>query len=364
MYHDSFEFSGNWCRELPDEFRKRRGYDLLNHLPALFGEGGSDTVARIKADYRETLSDLHLDYLKSWVAWSEAKGCTTRNQAHGSPSNLLDAYGVSGIPETETFGATRFAIPGIRREAGSVGRDLPQPLINRMASSAAHVTGKPLVAAEACAWVREHFHASLAQVKPEVDQLFLNGINHIFFHGTCYTPKDAPWPVYDIWHNSKGMQQMLTVHHPEWLNRSACGKVAVRLKAEGFGYDFIANMAAGVVDGGVPLGVPFSSVVIMDPRSGKSGVATAGEGRIYLQLKPGETRILRTFDTVQVAGEKWPVGRHFKPGRNLLEIEDTNLSANRIRDLDMRKVNWKIFHEINFVDIHYKGIATGAIQIS
>jgi len=618
MYHDSFEFSGNWCRELPDEFKKRRGYDLLNHLPALFGEGDSDTVARIKADYRETLSDLHLDYLTSWVAWSEAKGCTTRNQAHGSPSNLLDAYGVSGIPETETFGSTPFKIPGLRREAATIARDIPQPLINRMASSAAHVTGKPLVAAEACTWVRDHFHASLAQVKPEVDQLFLNGINHIFFHGTCYSPKDAPWPgwlfyaslqynprnaiwrdapllnayitrcqsilqsgtpdndvalywpVYDIWHQTEGMQQMLTVHHPDWLNRSACGKVAAQLKAEGFDYDFIsdrqllagqskpykaivvpetghmpletlkqllklaaggqpvlfldslpadvpgfnqleerraelkrmlqgqeqrlvrsaalaeelvksavarepmtkqgldfirrrhaagwhyfiANMGAGVVDEGVPLGVPFSSVVIMDPRSGEGGVATAREGRIYLQLRPGETRILRTFDTVQVAGGKWPVlerkgesiavtgewkikfidggpllpteittgelkswteigdeeakrfagtarysievdipegadnwelalgdvresarlfingkecaglfsvpfcapvGRELKPGRNLLEIEVTNLSANRIRDLDMRKVNWKIFHEINFVDIHYKG---------
>lgn len=48
------------------------------------------------------------------------------------------------------------------------------------------------------------------------------------------------------------------------------------------------------------------------------------------------------------------VGRYLKPGSNLLEIEVTNLSANRIRDLDIRKVNWKKFHEINFVDINYR----------
>ena len=48
------------------------------------------------------------------------------------------------------------------------------------------------------------------------------------------------------------------------------------------------------------------------------------------------------------------VGKCLKVGRNLLEIEVTNLSANRIRDLDNRKVNWKIFHEINFVDHNYK----------
>ena len=28
--------------------------------------------------------------------------------------------------------------------------------------------------------------------------------------------------------------------------------------------------------------------------------------------------------------------------------------ANRIRDLDARKVEWKKFHEINFVNIHYR----------
>ena len=39
---------------------------------------------------------------------------------------------------------------------------------------------------------------------------------------------------------------------------------------------------------------------------------------------------------------------------NKLEIEVTNLSANRIRDLDIRQVDWKIFHEINFVSHDYK----------
>ncbi|HKO15166.1 MAG TPA: hypothetical protein VJU87_02950, partial [Gemmatimonadaceae bacterium] len=39
---------------------------------------------------------------------------------------------------------------------------------------------------------------------------------------------------------------------------------------------------------------------------------------------------------------------------NVLEIEVTNLSANRVRDLDRRGVNWKIFHDINYVDLDYK----------
>jgi len=38
----------------------------------------------------------------------------------------------------------------------------------------------------------------------------------------------------------------------------------------------------------------------------------------------------------------------------VLEIEVTNLSANRIRDLDRRGVPWKIFRDINFVNIDYR----------
>jgi hypothetical protein len=49
-----------------------------------------------------------------------------------------------------------------------------------------------------------------------------------------------------------------------------------------------------------------------------------------------------------------PVGAFLREGRNILEVEVTNLSANRIRDLDKRGVAWKIFHDINFVSKNYK----------
>jgi hypothetical protein len=48
------------------------------------------------------------------------------------------------------------------------------------------------------------------------------------------------------------------------------------------------------------------------------------------------------------------VGAHLKPGRNVLELDVTNLAANHIRYLDRRKVDWKIMREINFVNIDYK----------
>jgi len=48
------------------------------------------------------------------------------------------------------------------------------------------------------------------------------------------------------------------------------------------------------------------------------------------------------------------VGEFLRKGKNVLEVEVTNLTANRIADLDRRKVIWKRFHEINFVNIRYR----------
>lgn len=178
-FHDSFEYYGaSWTPGFFAEFARRRGYDLRERLPALFGDGDTDTVARVKHDYRETLSDLHRDYIRRWTEWTHKHGGLSRNQAHGAPANLLDLYAAADIPETEIFGALD-------------DRHLP---IQKLASSAAHFTGKRVVSAESFTWLGEHFQVSLADLKPAADYLFLAGINHLVYHGIAYSPKDAGWP--------------------------------------------------------------------------------------------------------------------------------------------------------------------------
>ncbi len=55
-----------------------------------------------------------------------------------------------------------------------------------------------------------------------------------------------------------------------------------------------------------------------------------------------------------------------KPTGNVLEVEVTNLAANRLRDLDKRGVRWHEFHDIGFVNIDYKPFNAGnwAVQPS
>ena len=48
------------------------------------------------------------------------------------------------------------------------------------------------------------------------------------------------------------------------------------------------------------------------------------------------------------------LGHRLKAGRNVIEVDVTNLAANRIRDMDRRGVPWKIMRDINVVDINYR----------
>lgn len=83
MCHDSYEYNSNWSPDLLAQFARRRGYRLQSELPALLDKTGDDRAARVRCDYRETLSDLLIEEtLPLWVNWAHDRGMRTRNQAH------------------------------------------------------------------------------------------------------------------------------------------------------------------------------------------------------------------------------------------------------------------------------------------
>ena len=191
FFNDSYEVSeATWTPTLFDEFATRRGYRLEDHLPQLI-----DGDARTVADYRETLGDLLLEnFTKQWTEWAHSHGATTRNQAHGSPANLIDCYSAVDIPEIEGFGLSELGIKGLRTDPGKTRKNDSDYSMFKYAPSAAHVCGKPYTSSETFTWLTEHFRTSLSQLKPDLDLMFCAGVNHMFFHGTCYSPKDETWP--------------------------------------------------------------------------------------------------------------------------------------------------------------------------
>lgn len=195
FFNDSYEVYGaNWSPTLLEEFQKRRGYKLEEYLPELLADGKTEQSARVISDYRETVGDMLMDnFTKPWTAWAHSHGATTRNQAHGSPANLIDLYAAVDIPECETFGISNFDIPGLRKDSLIKLND-GDPVTLKYATSAAHIAGKKYASSETFTWLTEHFRTSLSQCKPEIDQMFTSGVNHVYFQGTPYSPKEAAWP--------------------------------------------------------------------------------------------------------------------------------------------------------------------------
>ena len=203
FFNDSYEVdAATWTPTLFSEFEKRRGYRLEDHLPELLASVSADDNAlssshnaQVLSDYRETLGDLLLEnFTQQWTAWAHKHGAITRNQAHGSPANLIDCYAAVDIPEIEGFGLSEFGIKGLRTDPGKTRKNDSDYSMFKYAPSAAHVCGKPYTSSETFTWLTEHFRTSLSQLKPDLDLMFCAGVNHIFFHGTCYSPKDDEWP--------------------------------------------------------------------------------------------------------------------------------------------------------------------------
>ena len=191
FFNDSYEVeAATWTPTLLKEFEARRGYKLEEHLPELIAY-----EPKVLSDYRETLGDLLLEnFTEQWTAWAHQHGAVTRNQAHGSPANLIDCYAAVDIPEIEGFGLSEFGIKGLRTDPGKTRKNDSDYSMFKYAPSAAHVCGKTYTSSETFTWLTEHFRTSLSQLKPDLDLMFCAGVNHMFFHGTCYSPKDDEWP--------------------------------------------------------------------------------------------------------------------------------------------------------------------------
>ena len=283
VFQDSYEYRTDWAPDFFAQFEKLRGYKLQTELPALFGNTQDDHAARVKYDYRRTLSDIMAEQSEpAWIDWAHRNGFSTIYQAHGTPGNWLDLYGDADMPETEMF-----------RNDRSI-------LISKFASSAAHTQGRALTGAETGTWVKEHFTETLAVLKYLADDMFLAGVNRIFYHGTCYSPDDVPWPgwlfyastemnprnpiwrdvpalnnyiarcqsimqsgqpdndvllywpVADFWSNPSGRLQPMTVSQTNWFEDQPIGKVAHELWNKGYSFDYVSDAqlkTAKVVDG-------------------------------------------------------------------------------------------------------------------
>jgi hypothetical protein len=228
FFNDSYELeAASAASELFATFKKRKGYDLALYAQELSGAGNPDIIARIKADYRDVLGQMLLEnFTNTWTQWAESYGSVTRNQAHGSPGNLIDLYAAVGIPELETFDATHFPFLQTFIDSSGAKHTESNKLFKKFASSAAHMKGEPLVSCETFTWLNEHFNTPLYQCKPELDELFVKGVNHLFFHGTAYSPERAGWPGWCFYASVH-----IDPNNPQWDDMEAMNAYIARCQS-------------------------------------------------------------------------------------------------------------------------------------
>ena len=102
IFVDSWEVKSKhlWTAELGNIFFERFGYRIEPVMEKLYEPGYEDYYY----DYLEVVSDLAIDnFYKPFTERAHMNGAISRSQCNGSPTDLLSAYLVVDIPETEAL---------------------------------------------------------------------------------------------------------------------------------------------------------------------------------------------------------------------------------------------------------------------
>mgnify|MGYP000373747056 CR=1 FL=1 len=179
LHMDSWECgSQNWSPVFQSEFKKRRGYDIVDYLPVMAGIPLNDiaTSEKVLYDVRKTISELIVDNFFGVLA-DEAKKAgvkfSSENVAPTMMSEGLLHFKYVDYPSGEFW-------------LKSPTHDKPNDMLD--AISGAHIYGKNIIQAEGFTQLRTNWNEDPAMLKPLLDRNFALGINKLFFHVFVHNP--------------------------------------------------------------------------------------------------------------------------------------------------------------------------------
>ena len=215
MFCDSIELArANWTKDFSQEFMTRRGYAIEPYLLFVLDEERFqlEISRRVRYDFYKTLVELFQEnFIETFHKWCHESGFQSRFQAYGTPwlMGMLDGYLIPDIPEGETWIYWLDMLQN-RLAKGHMLDQISFGIYNKYASSAAHVTGKPLVGCEAMTNTMGVFKTTLEDIKQAGDIGFATGVNHNILHGFNYSPPEAEFPGWVIFGT------YFSEHNPWW----------------------------------------------------------------------------------------------------------------------------------------------------
>lgn len=167
----------NWTPKMPAEFKRLRGYDMMPFMPVICGRvvDSLDISERFLEDFRQTVSDMYVEnYIGHLRNLAHKDGLRLSVEAYRNPANDLDIANQVDEPMAEFW--------------ADETNDNIYWVVKAM-SSAAHVNGRPVVAAEAFTCMPgERWLAHPATLKALGDRAFCDGVNRFVFHRYAMQP--------------------------------------------------------------------------------------------------------------------------------------------------------------------------------
>jgi len=173
LFVDSWEVETKWLWTpgFDKKFQQEFGYDIKPYMDSIYSKAYSD----YRYDYISLISALIIDnFYTPFAQNANQSGCFARGQIAGAPTDIITAYSIMDVPETEAM--------------------LYEPGYARIVSSAALLGKHNVVSSETFTcmygWPRNYrCKEQTADLKLVADALFAHGVNHIIWHGMPFNPK-------------------------------------------------------------------------------------------------------------------------------------------------------------------------------
>ncbi|MFD2571815.1 glycosyl hydrolase [Spirosoma soli] len=198
MVLDSYEAGHmTWTKALPEEFAKRRGYDLKPWIPVLTGRVVNSTEAseHFLWDFRKTIGELiaenHYEVIGDAL---HQRGLKRYTESHENKriylADGMDVKRKADIPMAAMW------TPGSL--AGGSDEEVRSKADIRESASVAHIYGQNLVAAESMTSIGNAFSFHPEKLKRTADMEMASGLNRFVIHTSVHQPLDDKKPGFSL----------------------------------------------------------------------------------------------------------------------------------------------------------------------
>ncbi len=192
---DSWEAgTQNWTDDMLQEFKNRRGYDMLSMIPVLTGHvvQSADASERFLWDFRKTLADLvtenHYDLLTKML---KERGMGRYSESHEARRAFI-GDGMEAKRTADVPMGAGWTPGGFGGNEGGFATVYQADI--RESASVAHLYGQNLVAAESLTAMGTDWAWSPELLKPIADHIMACGLNRFVIHTSVHQPVDDKIP--------------------------------------------------------------------------------------------------------------------------------------------------------------------------